>query len=175
MVNINDNFRAGKVLASDRLSPDKIESALLLSVLSYWDDKRGEKFAPSLREFQLMDLPPPIIPYMTVIDFLGPDLDFFYRFFGTRMVEIVGRELTGKSLMADGVLEYGVLNARAFPIMIEERNPLCTRTKWVSQKELEFDTVTIRLPLSDNGNDVTGGVMALQFADRSAERESLTT
>ncbi len=173
MPEMHEKYQAGRILESERLDLDRIQSGVLSDVWRYWDEKRGANFAPSLKEFRIDELPTPIVPYTIVVDFLGPELDFYYRFFGTRMVEIVGRELTGKTLIADGLLEYGILNAQMFPIVIAERRPICTHRKWVSPKKRIFDTITIRLPLSDNGTDVTNGVTALQFTDKSAERDTL--
>ena len=100
---------------------------------------------------------------MAVVDFIGPPLDFYYRFFGTRMVEIAGQELTGRRYHADKITGYGFVNAEIFPIMIESRRPVCSRTRWVSVRGFDITTTTVRLPLSEDGETITGGVTANSF------------
>ncbi len=163
MYRFTDDLKAASILETTRVGVTEIDVPALTEVYDYWRQVRGAKFAPSLREFKLDELPPAIVPSMAVVDFQGPPLDYFYRFFGSKMVEISGMELTGKRYYADNVQGYGFVNAEVFPIMIEERQPIVTRTKWVSVKALLFITTTIRLPLSADGETVTGGVTANQF------------
>jgi hypothetical protein len=100
---------------------------------------------------------------MAVVDFVGPPLDYFYRFFGSKMVEVSGMELTGKTYYADGIEGYGFVNAEIFPEMIAERRPICTRTHWISVRALHYATITVRLPISADGESVTSGVTVNQF------------
>jgi len=100
---------------------------------------------------------------MAIVDFVGPPLDYYYRFFGSHMVEISGLELTGKRYYADNVEGYGFVNAKIFPIMIEERRPVVHRMTWISVKQLLYATTTVRLPLSADGQNVTGGVTVNQY------------
>lgn len=172
MNELKENFQAGNILEMGRLAKDDVTSQALLEVWAYWNAARGGRFAPALKAFRLDELSPRIVPYMAVIDFIGSEPDFLYRLFGTRMVDIVGREMTGKRLIADGVRQYGAVNAEIFPTVIAEKGPVWTRSKWKSERGLVFDTITVRLPLSENGTDVTGGVMALQFTDRLGEDSS---
>ena len=140
-----------------------IQDGDLLAVLDYWNETRGPRIAPTVREFRLERLPSDIIPCTAVVDFVGERPDFRYRFFGSYMVEIAGEELTGKSYYADNVKSFGFVNAEIFPLMIEERTPLYTRTRWVSVNGLKFTTSTLRLPLSDDGQAITGGVALDRF------------
>ena len=89
--------------------------------------------------------------------------DIYYRFFGTQMVEIAGQELTGRRYYADKITGYGFVNAEIFPIMIEKRMPIFSRTQWISVQDLEVTTTTVRLPLSEDGETITGGITANSF------------
>ncbi|MEK9723478.1 MAG: hypothetical protein VW405_08340, partial [Rhodospirillaceae bacterium] len=106
---------------------------------------------------------PRVVPYMAVVDFVGPPLDFYYRFFGTKMVEFSGVELTGKTYYADGVTEYGFVNAQQFPRMIEMRRPLVIEARWMSMRGLRVATQTIRLSLSEDGETITGGAAVNEY------------
>lgn len=158
-----DDPKIATILETNRISIEQVDIPALVEVYDHWNKVRGDKFAPSLREFRVDELPPAVIPGLAVVDFLGPPLDYFYRFFGSRMVEIAGMERTGKRYYADAVKGYGFVNAEIFPIMIEERRPIVSRTKWVSVKTLLYWTTTVRLPICADGAAVTGGVTVNQY------------
>jgi len=132
----------------------------IYAAYEYWEGLRNGALGPTQSAFKLEVLPPKLIPRMAVVDFVGPPLDFFYRFFGTAMAEAAGQELTGKYYYRDNVEGYGFVNARLFPVLIEVRKPLFHRTTWESVKGMLLETTTLRLPLSNNGETVTGAVTA---------------
>lgn len=154
----SDDDRVARTLETEWLSVDDIEHPGVLAVYRYWDRVRAGRVGPPVREFRLDEQAPEIIPYMAVVDFRGPPLDFHYRFFGSKMVENAGQDLTGKTYYADGVTGYGFVNAEVFPKMIEARRPVFTRTRWISVRGVEKITISTRLPLSEDGRDITGGV-----------------
>lgn len=158
-----DIHRMAYIVQSDVLDLGELADPGLKEILDYWEQVRSGRVGPPRGEFRLEDLPPAIIPCMAVVDFLGPPIDYFYRFFGSRMVEAAGQEMTGKRYFADKVEGYGFVNAKMFPVMIERRAPLLTSTRWVSVKDLAMTTVTLRLPLSEDGEAVTGGVTVNRY------------
>ena len=136
----------------------------LTAAFAYWDRVRRGRVGPPVGEFRLETLPPSIIPSIAVVDFLGPPIDFRYRFFGSHMVEVAGQELTGKRYFADNIKGFGFINAEMFPVMIDRRRPIYSRTRWISVKDLKFTTTSIRLPLSEDGETITGGVVVDRFS-----------
>ena len=140
-----------------------IQDGDLLRVLDYWNDARGMRIAPSVREFRLEKLPSDLIPCTAVVDFIGSRPDFRYRFFGSYMVEVAGQELTGKRYFADEVKGFGFVNAEIIPVLIERRAPIYSRTRWVSVKGMKMSATTLRLPLSEDGERVTGAFVADRF------------
>ena len=158
-----EDLNVASIVETTRLDIAEVDNPALTAVYDYWERQRGDKFAPSLREFRLDELEPSIVPSMAVVDFIGPPLDYYSRFFGSKMVEASGMELTGKTYYADGIEGYGFVNAQVFPQMIEERRPICTRTDWISVRALHYATTTIRMPISADGETVTSGVTVNQF------------
>ncbi|MEQ8504690.1 MAG: hypothetical protein RIB80_05140 [Rhodospirillales bacterium] len=136
----------------------------LKTAFDYWNEVRRSSVAPPIRDFRLERLPMDILPSTAVVDFLGPPFDFRYRFFGTQMVEIAGQELTGKRYLADEIKGFGFVNAEVLPVMVERRTPVYSGTRWVSVKGLMFKTITVRLPLSEDGDAITGAVVIDRFA-----------
>ena len=161
---MKDDFKLGKMLETERLEYADIDIPGLIAVHEHWSRVKGDNVAPSLRDFRLQDLPPKIVPFMALIDFVGPPFDFRYRFFGSKMVEGSGFELTGKTYYADKVEGYGFVNAKLLPVMIAKRHPLYTRTTWKSVKGLLFKTTSIRMPLSNDGTEITGAATVNDFA-----------
>jgi hypothetical protein len=159
----HDDFKAARIVKSDFMDIADLDVPGLLKARDYWDDVRAGKVGPPRNKFRLEALPNDVIPCMAVVDFTGPPLDYHYRFFGTRMVDIAGQELTGRRYYADNIKGYGFVNAELFPIMIEKRKPICSRTQWVSVRGVDITTTTVRLPLSEDGQTVTGGVTANNF------------
>lgn len=160
-----------RVVGSDEILLGDIADMPIMAAYTHWDDQRGDKFAPSRRSFRLDELPPRLVPYLAMVDFLGPPLDFYYRFFGSAMAEVSGRELTGKTYYADKIEGYGFVNARLFPVLIERKTPMVHRTTWESVRGVRLVTVTLRLPLSSDGMSVDGAVTANSYEiDRTAVR-----
>lgn len=159
----DDNLRGAKTLENVPVDISGIGSPLIQGAYAHWNQARNDKFAPTLAEFKLDDLDVSIIPSVTIADFEGPPFDYHYRFFGTKVVEIAGMELTGKRYYADNIEGFGFANAQAFPAMIETCKPAATRTVWLSVKSLRYTTTTLRLPLSADTKTVTGGVTVYHF------------
>jgi hypothetical protein len=157
------DFKVSRIIKSDFMDVEDLEVPGLLKAHEYWDKVRAGRVGPPRRDFRLEALPAEVIPCMAMVDFIGPPLDFYYRFFGTRMVEIAGQELTGRRYHADKITGYGFVNAEIFPIMIEKRVPICSRTQWITVRGLDMTTTTVRLPLSEDGETITGGVTANSF------------
>jgi hypothetical protein len=159
----NDNLRGAKTLENVQVEISKIDIPPLMEIYAYWRRVRGEKIAPSLRQFKLDELSPSIVPYTTIVDFEGPPFDYRYRFFGTMVVQVAGMELTGKRYYADNIEGFGFANSQIFPNMIETREPIATRTVWLSVKSLRYAATTLRLPLSSDGDSITGAVAVYFF------------
>ena len=159
----DDNLRGAKTLEDLRIPLSEVDVPALAEVHAYWLDARGEKFAPTLQEFKLHDLAPAIIPYVTIVDFEGPPFDYRFRFYGTKIVEVSGLELTGKRYNADMIEGFGYANAQVFPVMIETRQPIVSRTTWLSVKSIRYVSTILRLPLSADGTGVSGGVTVYHF------------
>jgi len=152
-----------RIVESREIQLDDIADMQIMAAYEYWNDLRGDAVGPPRKTFMLEELPPKLIPCMAMIDFVGPPLDFYYRFFGSAMAEAAGRELTGKTYYADNVEGYGFVNARLLPILIERRVPMVHRTVWESVKRVQLETTSLRLPLSSDGVTVDGAVTANDY------------
>lgn len=147
-----DHFKQSEI-SRDDISGHPIEAAM-----EYWDALRGDNIAPTRQEFRLEDLPTKLIPSISVIDFVGDPIDYYYRFFGSNMVSVAGMEMTGKYYFADNVQGYGYISAKLFPRMIKNRKPLITESRWESIRGRIFETTSVRLPLINDQSEIVTGV-----------------
>jgi hypothetical protein len=152
-----------RIVESNEVQLDDIAGMTIMAAYDYWDKLRGDAVGPPRRSFSLENLPPKLIPCMAMIDFIGPPLDYYYRFFGTAMAEASGRELTGKRYYADKIEGYGFVNARLFPILVERKSPMVHRTVWESVKRVQLETTSLRLPMSTDGINVDGAITANDY------------
>lgn len=130
------------------------------AVISYWRSIKGELVAPSRRAFKVDELPAKIIPSVAVIEFVDEPMDFLYRFFGTHLVHVAGMELTGKKYYADNIVGFGAINETLVPELISRRAPMFHHFKWRSTRGVSYESKAVRLPLSDDGEKITGMVTA---------------
>ncbi len=154
---------SARLISTEEIGEAEIADLDIHEVWEIWSAVKGPQFAPPRREILLDEMPHKVLPRMALIDFLGPPLDFYYRFFGTAMVQASGIEMQGKAYYADGVRGYGFANAELLPVLIERRAPLCHRVTWISTRGVTWLTTALRLPLSDDGETVTGALTANHY------------
>lgn len=143
---------------------DGIADLDIAQVVEYWTAQSAGRMAPPLSDFHLDDISPPLLPRMSVLDFIGDPFDFRYRFFGIELVRLAGADLTGKTHFADGVVLFGNANIKLLPRMIAEKRPFCHRVVWQSNRGSHFTLTTARMPLSNDGTEITGAVTATYVA-----------
>ena len=139
-----------------RIAIDDISAPDMLAFRDYWDSLKGERFAPTWREFDLSALDPKIVPYIVVVDVHHDPLDFIVRFWGTAHVIRKGVDKTGKSISqapdirpTNAFEEYKDVVVGKVPVAVSDFVNLQDFTSM-----LNFEQTLIRLPLSDDGVDV---------------------
>lgn len=137
------------------IDPREIESGDLKTLLAYWEQARGDKFAPAYgSDFRLDDIPHSIVPCCTVVDVVNGGEDYRYRFWGTENVTIKGFEMSGR-LMSEceypDFVEYGQAQ---FNEVMKRRAP----TAFVYLKEYKNlqhrRFVAVRFPISKDGKTI---------------------
>lgn len=124
-------------------------------VLSYWEAKRGAKFAPIWRqEFWLEELSPKIVPNLSVVDVIEDGKNYRYRFWGSGNVSRKGYDMTGKLLTetpTERSIPTGYLH---FGWIIKNRSPLVSHFNPHFLLHGYPNLVTYRFPLSSDGETV---------------------
>lgn len=128
----------------------------LKPVFDYWNDLRGDRLAPSWREFDLLALPPKVLPTTQVVDWLPEQEEFRFRFYGSGYREIHGVDLTGMSprdLPFKGLGDF--IHAEYLSVVGNGKPNMVSYGYRNGSVFVEIETC-LRLPLSDDGHSVTG-------------------
>jgi hypothetical protein len=144
------------------------EAPEILQLVAYWSELRGERFAP-----RRADIDPAairrILPYLSMIEVIDGGQDFRFRLLGTRIVEGLGRDSTGRYF---GELYGGQpdvlkrMRERMHRVM-RLKQPQYTRGKCYWQPDRAYKSFEdVNLPLSSDGRhvDIILGALVLRGA-----------
>ena len=143
------------------------------ALLERWDAARGALFAPSWRVLDLIAIKPAAaLAYCTMVETTPDEPGFVYRFFGTWHVNLHGRDLTGQPITAIRPASHPALVKSEYARTIAQRRPLAFHFDVPVQTGTRARREAIRLPLSENGADVSAILGATVFLE--GEREALS-
>ncbi len=165
-------------LSSRNLPPVQVKRAHLHKseasklIHDVWDGACGNSFAPTLgKTFKLDDLDFVIIPCISIVDVIDGGKDYYYRFWGTRNVEVKGLEMTGK-LLSDGplpqVINYGF---QQFSKVIKRREPTAFIYHGPYHSPIQRQQTTYRFPLSSDG-EIVDGILSYQDLNNQVDEWS---
>lgn len=135
----------------------------LVRLHAYWNDRRGARFAPARADIDPADLAP-LLPDLMLMDVVDGGRDFRFRLIGTRIVEGLGRDSTGRlfsDLYRDAPAARERLAGR-FQQVLRSRRPVFGRGRiyWVADRgHKSFESA--HLPLSGDGAGIDIVLMAL--------------
>lgn len=149
-----------------------LDPALMLpdmaAVLAYWNDLRGDRFAPPWTEFKLYKLPPAVVPLMIVVD-VSDDLQrFTYRFWGSGRTPLYGTDGTGREVRDSLPDQAGDTVVRQYGMVVEARAPLLFRNTYPLKPKQRSVCMTLRLPLSSDGERIDGACSLAIFLENEA-------
>jgi hypothetical protein len=141
---------------------EQIRSSILRQLLHYWDEKRGDRRAPSRDDIDPADMIE-ALPNVFLIDVLAEPRRYRIRLMGTLLGEWCGRDHTGRYVdeiteQAVGTLHELVTTGRPWRLLTE----LGRRSGGTKLYEL------LALPLSRDGttvNMVLGGIAQMHQED----------
>lgn len=140
-------------------------TAPLLEALEYWRARGGETLGCGWDDFELIDLPPVLIPTTLVVDVMADVTKNRFRFWGTGMVAIHGVDLTGltTSALEPEELRKAVQKNHADTIA----DAAASASIYGFQRHGGFDhhQNILRLPLSDDGRSVSHIVAIIDLTD----------
>jgi hypothetical protein len=132
-----------------------LEAWGLMPLLDYWNQARGNAFAPRWADFRIIDLPRDVRGGLVVVDHDPARNDFYIRFWGVDLRDVFGIDITGAWLsemehlgVMTQFLEHGVeiLRTKAPQKVIHQAQKATGETETYP---------VLRLPISDDGVRVT--------------------
>ena len=141
----------------------------LAAALGYWRKRGGETLGCAWKDFELVALPSEVIPSTLVID-VYPDSDRNrFRFWGSRMTVLHGRDMTGMSPYeiepADMVPEL----RRQQDLTGREGVASASRYAFIRDPGIAHTHYVLRLPLSDDGKTVSQIVVVTDIGEDDLE------
>jgi hypothetical protein len=133
---------------------DSGANQILVSALNYWQEIRGDRFAPRRADINPSRLRNQL-RHIQFIDVVEGGRRFCYRMVGTRLVELFGNEFAGKYVddLFSGEKE------RFFTELYKEvcalRSPMFVDCVYRAFSGLQFTSNRLYLPLSEDGAEVT--------------------
>ena len=132
------------------------------ALFDYWREKRSRRPYPAWAEVRLIDLWE-VAPCLSVLDVIDGGRDFHARFWGTRLVEASGADISGKSISetpgvdADrAAVNFRRVASTAAPVLSYRR------LSFIDHREhVHFEAV--HLPLGSGGGLVTHVFSAFDF------------
>jgi len=129
-----------------------LEAEDMNACVTYWNELRRQRFAPSWKEFDLLGLPPFMAPFFLVVDVNTAPLDFVYRFWGSGHTSYHGRDYTGQPVTAIELEWAADLLFDQYRQVYETHQAMAFTTQY---EGIEHPATSVRLPLSDDGQSVT--------------------
>jgi hypothetical protein len=125
---------------------------------------------PSRADLDPTDIPA-LMPQVFMIDVRGDGRDLIYRLFGTGLVMLFGRELTGQRV-GEGLLTHAAEEARArYRGIVRDRRPFYHQARLRERRNDFTDVERLILPLSPDDvrvDMVIGMVMPMRWSARPA-------
>lgn len=142
------------------------ESAMNEALFAYWRARAGAKSIPARGDIDpVVDLGH-LVQHLFLVDVERDPLRFRYRLVGTKVVEHVGTDMTGKYL--DQLVEFDTQYARVKPdyeTTVERRTATVSLVRFLTKDgEHSVNYERLLLPLSDDGrtvNMILGGCCPL--------------
>jgi hypothetical protein len=123
-------------------------------LVRYWKTKCGSRAMPSRADIDPLDIPPDLLPGISIVDVVTDERRYAYRLVGTLGTIIRGNDLTGRSA-AEGIWQNDPEDLLAcYDRVVAERQPIMDPVSLLACRGRFTVEETIFLPLSDDGNVV---------------------
>ncbi len=141
----------------------------LKAALGYWQSLGGERLSCAWRDFELVEIPAEVLPSTLVIDVFDDQSQNRFRYWGSAMTELHGRDMTGMS-------PYEINPADMVPELRRQhdetrRSGKASASCYAFQRDPGFEHIhyALRLPLSDDGRNVSQIVVVTESIEAEAD------
>lgn len=131
----------------------------LFRLYEYWNGKRGDRAFPGRGDIDPLELGGHLLPHVFLIDVLpGAESgapQFRFRLTGTRVDEIHGQPLTGRSTRDIRTPEIAQAAERQCRQVVQRREPGCDHVMLLARDGSFWHFERLMLPLSDDGRTIS--------------------
>ena len=131
----------------------EIQNRRLRRLYEYWDEKRGNRRAPSRADINPTEIPE-LLGYVNIFEVQDEPRDFKVRLNGSEVTRMLGQEITGKWCSEVLTGEDAERCNRAFDICVDEWTPAIVETSLAFCGKPHTAQIFVALPLSSDGQDV---------------------
>jgi len=114
-----------------------------------WQKWCAGQAAPQWGNVKLIDMPPSIIPRITVSDVIRGGEDYWYRYWGTALVEIFHEELTNKFMSDVERVEMSSTTRIQLDKVVENSGPTLFKSVFRRPSGILAEKYTLRMPIYD--------------------------
>lgn len=125
------------------------------TVFAYWNELKADRFAPAWSEFDMMQIPPKLLPSTLVKDVERNPLAFRFRYYGSRFAHLRNKEYTGKTVCEmDGHAFSSAISA-SLEVFIQQFSPKYYIVEKQGHQSSTVIQTQLRLPVSNDGETIT--------------------
>ncbi len=135
---------------------------------AHWQRLRGNRFAPSRADFDPVEVEPHLLPRILMIDVTGAPPEFTYRHWGTGIVDLHGRDMTGRPVTELNPKAFADLSYRQYMEVVETRAPGLYVHQVPGGAGRWYPHAILRLPFSSDGQGVD---LVLSVDEYGADKE----
>ncbi len=135
-----------------------VKNARLQGILRYWNEKRGDRAMPALRQIDPIEIPK-LLPIILIADILPTATRI--RLMGTDSTNAYGRETRGHDVSDLSLGDFSPFWREAFALVRASGKPALASGPYRNGMEL-LDAESVLAPLSDDGTAIThilGGLL----------------
>ena len=140
-----------------------------MTALAYWKDLGGERMACSWAGFDMTGLPSKLLPTTLVVDIHPDSADNRYRYWGSQMTSIHGRDMTGESPYDIDPEPMREILRRQHVQTAADKVASASRYAFFKSNGVEHFHYSLRLPLSDDGETVSQIVVVVDMTSEDID------
>lgn len=136
-----------------------------VALYEYWRRKCGDRLMPRRSDIDPTEIPPRLLPGITLVDVVPDERRYIYRLVGTADVQVRGLDPTGKSVL-EGFFGPSVEDALGcYDRVVATRAPVHDPVPFTASNGRYATEETVFMPLSDDGVTVNKIIVFFAFRD----------
>jgi hypothetical protein len=136
-----------------------------VALYEYWRRKCGNRPMPSRKDLDPAEIPPRLLPCISIVDVVPDERRYVYRLVGTADVQVRGHDPTGKSV-GEGFFGPSLEDALScYDRVVATKAPVLDPVPFTATNGRYATEETMFLPLSDDGITVNKVMVFFAFVD----------